>query len=89
MCESEDQEWAFYVACYLLSLSTGQSVAGYISQSCCKMVEKGEKGMCNVMGVGLAGVSEPVHLSYNVRLKVELCLLTLAKVPSALFRNFL
>lgn len=41
------------------------------------------------MGVGLAGVSEPVHLSYNVGLKVESCLLTLAKVPIALFRNFL
>lgn len=43
MCESMDREWSFYVACYLLSISRGQSVAGYMGQSCSKMEGEGKK----------------------------------------------
>lgn len=43
MCVSVDRKRAFYVACYLLSISGGQSVACYMGQSCRQMEEEGEK----------------------------------------------
>lgn len=51
---------AFYVACYLLSISGGQSVASYMGPNCTEMEGEGKPGVGKVMGVSLAlGVSDP------------------------------
>lgn len=67
MCVSVDREQAFYVACYLLSISGGQSVAGYMGQGCREMEGEGKKWEAEGDGCRLVGVSDPVQLTCDVQ----------------------
>ena len=71
MCESVDREWAFYVPCYLLSISRGQSVAGPELQA--RWRERGINGRPKVVGVGrqerLTPSSWPVVLGITLAVR--------------------